>query len=199
MLFALLGSRIAFVILNWELYAAGPWWKVLAFREGGLTFLGGLILAMLGGIVYCYKKKINFLTYLDFFAPFIALGYAITRIGCFLRGCCYGHVTSLPWGVVFPAVDGLPRHPTQLYACGSALIIFLLLRLLKRYSFFDGFVFVLFMIFYGIYRFIVEFYRISEPSIGFMSQGQFASLILIIAGCIVFLWKKGEKIKDRKN
>ncbi len=199
MLFALLGSRIAYVILNWDSYAAGPWWKVLAFREGGLTFLGGLILAMLGGIVYCYKKKINFLKYLDFFAPFIALGYAITRIGCFLRGCCYGHVTSLPWGMVFPAVDGLPRHPTQLYACGSALIIFLLLRLLKKYSFFDGFVFVLFMIFYGVYRFIVEFYRISEPSIGFMSQGQFASLILIIVGVIVFLWKKGEKKKYRKN
>ncbi|NLX90955.1 MAG: prolipoprotein diacylglyceryl transferase [Firmicutes bacterium] len=199
MLLSLVGSRVAYVVLNWDLYEAGPWWKVLAFREGGLTFLGGLILAVFGGIVYCYRKKINFLKYLDFFTPFIALGYAITRIGCFLNGCCHGHITTLPWGMVFPAVDGFPRHPTQLYACGSALIIFILLRLLKKYRSFDGFVFVLFLLFYGVYRFIVEFFRISEPSVGFMTQAQFASLILILAGAALFFWKKGETKKIGKT
>lgn len=195
MLLSLAGSRIAYVLLNWDFYRMGPWWKVLAFREGGLTFLGGLILAILGGIVYCSRKKIGFLKYLDFFAPFIALGYAITRIGCFLNGCCYGIITSMPWGVIFPAVDGSPRHPTQLYACASGLLIFILLRTFKKYRYFDGFVFTLFIIFYGVYRFIVEFYRISEPSIGFLTQGQLASLILVFAGVIIFLWKKGEKRK----
>lgn len=199
MLLSLVGSRVAYVILNWDFYEAGPWWKVLAFREGGLTFLGGLILAVFGGIVYCYRKKINFLKYLDFFTPFIALGYAITRIGCFLNGCCHGHITALPWGLVFPVVDGFPRHPTQLYACGSALIIFILLRFLKKYRSFDGFIFVLFLIFYGVYRFIVEFFRISEPSIGFMTQAQFASLILILAGVALFFWKKGETRKFGKT
>jgi len=199
MLFSLLGSRLAYVVLNWDFYREGPWWKVFAFREGGLTFMGGLILAVLGGIIYCYYRKINFLRYLDFFAPFIALGYAVTRIGCFLNGCCYGHITSLPWGVVFPAVDSFHRHPTQLYASGAALIIFFLLRVLKRYKFFDGFVFVLFIIFYGVYRFIVEFYRIEEPFVGFMTQAQLASLILILAGVVIFFWKKGEKRKIGKT
>ncbi|HHU75900.1 MAG TPA: prolipoprotein diacylglyceryl transferase [Firmicutes bacterium] len=195
MLLSLVGSRAAYVLLNWDFYKVGPWWRVLAFREGGLTFLGGLILAILGGIIYCHRKKIGFLKYLDFFAPFIALGYAITRIGCFLNGCCYGVVTSLPWGVVFPAVDSYPRHPTQLYASASALLIFILLRAFRKHKDYDGFVFTQFMIFYGVYRFIVEFYRISEPSMGFLTQGQLASLVLIFAGVIIFLWKKGEKRK----
>lgn len=179
---ALLGSRLTYVFLNWDFYRGGPWWKIFAFREGGLTFYGGLLAALLGGYFYCAYRKISILRLLDFVAPFIALGYAITRIGCFLNGCCYGQVTTLPWGLVFPAVDSFPRHPTQLYASALTLLIFFLLRYLRKYKTFDGFIFAFFLIFYGIYRFIVEFFRVSLPTVWLLTPAQVTALLFILAG-----------------
>ncbi|MDO9536116.1 MAG: prolipoprotein diacylglyceryl transferase [Bacillota bacterium] len=187
---SMLGSRITFVFLNWDLFRGEPWWKAFAFREGGLTFYGGLILAILGGFIYTWRKKISFLKFLDFMTPFIALGYAITRLGCFLNGCCYGHITDAPWGVIFPVIDSFPRHPTQLYASFAALIIFIILRYLRKYKYFHGFIFLYFMIFYGIYRFIVEFFRVSPPALGFLSLAQVTALIFIIFGVIILIWQK---------
>ncbi|MGI5822415.1 MAG: prolipoprotein diacylglyceryl transferase [Dethiobacteria bacterium] len=184
---ALLGSRLTYVFLNWDFYRGEPWWKIFAFREGGLTFYGGLLAALLGGYFYCLYRKISFLKLLDFVTPFIALGYAITRIGCFLNGCCYGKVTSLPWGLVYPAIDNLPRHPTQLYASFSALLIFLLLRYLRKFKTLPGFIFAWFLIFYGIYRFVVEFFRVSLPTVWFLTPAQAAALVFILAGGAMLL------------
>ncbi|NMB40707.1 MAG: prolipoprotein diacylglyceryl transferase [Firmicutes bacterium] len=188
---ALLGSRLAFVWLNWDLlYRGQPWWKVFAFREGGLTFYGGLLAALLGGLVYTHYKKLSFLKYLDFVTPFIALGYAITRIGCFLNGCCYGKITSVPWGLVYPAIDNFPRHPTQLYASASALLIFFLLRYLQRLKHFPGFIFVWFLILYGIYRFVVEFFRVSEVTFWILTPAQLMAGAFIIAGAGILLGQR---------
>lgn len=124
--------------------------------------------------------------------PFIALGYAITRIGCFLNGCCYGKVTSLPWGLVYPAIDNLPRHPTQLYASAAALFIFLLLRYLRKHKTFHGFIFAYFLIQYGIYRFVVEFFRVSLPTVWIFTPAQVMALFFILAGgamLLVHQWK----------
>jgi phosphatidylglycerol:prolipoprotein diacylglycerol transferase len=195
---ALLGSRFAFVFLNWNLFRGEPWWRVFAFREGGLTFYGGFLAALLGGLFYSRYRKISFLKLLDFMTPFIALGYAITRIGCFLNGCCYGHITSAPWGLVYPVIDGFPRHPTQLYASASALVIFFLLRYLRKFRFFPGFIFVWFLIFYGVYRFIVEFFRVSEAVIWVLSPAQLAALLFIIAGIAVLLGQKW-KVKSTRG
>jgi phosphatidylglycerol:prolipoprotein diacylglycerol transferase len=189
---AVLGSRLAFVIFNWELFRGGPWWRIFAFREGGLIFYGGLLAALTGVYLYCRYRKVSFLRALDLASPFIALGYAITRIGCFLNGCCYGKVTEVPWGVIFPAVDGLKRHPTQLYASASALLIFILLRHLKKYRTFDGFVFLLFILFYGIYRFLVEFFRAGETALGILTQAQIISLALIVTAGVIFILQKGK-------
>ncbi len=194
---AVFGSRVTYVYLNWELYRDAPLWKTLLARESGLTFYGGLIAVLLGLLVHCYYRRVSFLRLMDFAAPFIALGYGITRIGCFLNGCCYGHITSpesTPWAVVFPFIDNNPRHPTQLYGVLAGFIIFVLLRYLRRYSFFDGYVFVLFFVFYGIYRFIVEFFRVSEPVLWFLSQAQILSLLFVIAGLLFFFWKKRQAL-----
>lgn len=184
---SLLGSRLNFVLINWELFTDEPFWSLFAFREGGLVFYGGLFAALLGVFLYCYYRGMSFLHLLDFTAPFIALGYAITRIGCFLNGCCYGHITDMPWGVVFPLIDQLPRHPTQLYASAAGLGIFLLLRRLGRYKSFNGYIFLLFLIFYSIYRFTVEFFRVSEPVVGVLSLAQLIALIILGAGLTVLL------------
>jgi phosphatidylglycerol:prolipoprotein diacylglycerol transferase len=188
---ALLGSRLAFVWLNWgTLYRGQPWWKIFAFREGGLTFYGGLLAALLGGLFYTRYRKISFLKHLDFITPFIALGYAITRIGCFLNGCCYGRITSVPWGIVFPAVDNFPRHPTQLYASASALLIFFMLRHLRKFKHFPGFLFIWFIVLYGVYRFAVEFFRVSEIAFWVLSQAQLVAVVFVIAGLAVLFWQK---------
>ena len=194
---SLIGSRLAYVLLNWEIYSGEPWQKIFAFREGGLTFLGGLILPLAGAILYCRYRKINFFHYVDFLTPYVALGYAITRIGCFLNGCCYGKVTDVHWGVVFPAVDGFHRHPTQLYASAAVFIIFLLLCYLRKRKTFHGFVFAHFILFYGIYRFIIEFYRVDAPVLGFMTPGQIASVVLIIAGGLFLHYSKNNNAECR--
>jgi len=187
---ALFGSRLAFVLFNPGLFRGEPWWRIFAFREGGLTFYGGFIAALLGGLVYTHYRRISFVKLLDFLAPFIALGYAITRVGCFLNGCCYGHITDLPWGLVYPVIDGYPRHPTQLYASFAALVIFFLLRRLGKHRHFPGFIFLSFLIFYGIYRFIVEFFRVSAPVIWVLSPAQITALFFILAGAAVLLWQR---------
>lgn len=196
---SLLGSRFAYVLLNWNQQFSGePWWKVFAFREGGLTFYGGLLAALLGGLIYTHYRRISFFKHLDFMSPFIALGYAITRIGCFLNGCCYGHITSAPWGVVFPTIDSYPRHPTQLYASASALLIFFLLRYLRKFSFFPGFIFAWFLILYGFYRFVVEFFRVSEAVFWVLSPAQLVALPFIIAGLAVLFWQKWQ-VKNARS
>ena len=185
-----LGARITYVFLNWELYQGEPLLRTLIARETGLTFYGGLIAVLLGLFVHCHYRKISFLKLIDFIAPFIALGYGITRIGCFLNGCCYGHITTLPWGVAFPLLDGVPRHPTQLYGVLAGLVMFVLLRYMGKYSFFDGYIFLFFFVFYGIYRFIVEFFRVSEPVLWFLTPAQLMSLLLIMVALSFFLWKR---------
>lgn len=189
---AVFGSRITYVFLNWELYQGEPLLRTLLARETGLTFYGGFIAVLLGLLAHCYYRKIPFLKLLDFVVPFIALGYGITRIGCFLNGCCYGHVTTLPWGVAFPLVDASPRHPTQLYAVLAGLVIFVLLRYMRKYSFFDGYIFLFFFVFYGVYRFVVEFFRVSVPVLWFMTQAQLMALLFVLVALAYFFWKRNQ-------
>ena len=187
---SMLGSRLAFVLLHLELFRGEPWWRVFAFQDGGLVFYGGLFASLLGVFAYCRYRHISFLKLLDHASPFIILGYAITRVGCFLNGCCYGEVAQVPWAVVYPTADGASRHPTQLYAVITGLIIFVLLRRLKRFKTFEGYTFLLFLLFYGVYRFFIEFVRVHEAVLWFMSPYQLASLILIVVSACVFFGKR---------
>lgn len=187
---AIIGSRIAYVTVYWEYFQDGPWWGVFALRDGGLIFYGGFFAALLGALGYCRYRRISFFNVLDLAAPFIALGYAITRIGCFLNGCCYGQLTDVPWGVVFPVLENGTRHPTQLYSSFAALLIFILLRLTRPLKYFNGFRFFLFIVLYGIYRFIVEFFRVDPDVLGPLSLAQLVALVMIAAGVSVLVWKK---------
>ncbi len=187
---AIIGSRIAFVVSYWDYFQGGPWWRAFAFRDGGLIFYGGFFAALLGALVYCRYRRISFFNVMDLATPFIALGYGITRVGCFLNGCCYGQHTDGPWGVIFPVLDSGLRHPTQLYSSFAALFIFIILRLVRPYSYFNGFLFFLFMVLYGIYRFVVEFYRVDPNVLGPLSLAQLVALAMIAAGAFVLIWKK---------
>ncbi len=164
---AIVGARLLYVLGTWNDFQ-GNYLEMFMVQKGGLIFLGGLIMAILVVIGYAKLKKINILKLLDLMTPSVALGYAITRIGCFLNGCCFGLPTKLPWGLEFPfgslAHSYYPHehiHPTQLYSSLSMLLAFVVLLLLYKKKKYDGFVFYWGLLFYSIYRMLVEFLRFS--------------------------------------
>ena len=164
---ALFGSRFLYVVGQWDQYKDHPW-EMFMVHRGGLVFLGGLILAMAVVVWYAKRKNISLLKLFDALAPGLSLGYAITRIGCFLNGCCFGLPTGAPWGVVFPPMSlahsyfpDQPIHPTQLYSSASMFLVFLIMAFLYPRKKFDGHLFFWWVILYSVYRFAVEFLRFS--------------------------------------
>jgi len=188
-------ARLLYVGLNWREYFAHPLDILGVWREGGLSYFGGLLGGILAGLIYTRRTHLPFWLLGDVFAPGIALGYAITRVGCFLNGCCYGTPTSLPWGVVFPGITTLPSHPTQLYsAAGSLLLTGLLLWLHPRLKA-QGQLFAAYLMLYGVLRGIVEIFRLGvsaeELVLGrhhlLLTQAQFVCVLLLVFGALLFL------------
>lgn len=160
---ALIGSRVFYVLTNWEEFRDHPI-EIIFFWRGGLVFYGGLIFAFLTGIWYVRKHRLNFSQLADLVAPSIPLGQALGRLGCFSAGCCYGATTAVPWAVTFRdpnslAPLGLPLHPTQLYESAATFIIFLVLRAMRTKQRFQGKLFWFYLFFYSTARFIIEFFR----------------------------------------
>ena len=185
---SLLGARFTYVFLYWELFQNNLS-RVLAFQDGGLVFQGGFIAALAASILFIRAKKYLFWQVADIFAPALALGYGIARVGCFLNGCCYGVETGSSFGVVFPGAGLFPRHPTQLYAFAAGLLIFAVLVWLRRYKLFHGFIFLSFLLLYGTYRFIIEFFRVEPPFWGPFSFGQVIAVAFVLVGIIFLAWK----------
>jgi phosphatidylglycerol:prolipoprotein diacylglycerol transferase len=138
------GSRLLYIIAyQWQGLLSDPA-SVLSLKNGisGLVWYGSVLLDVPLFIWYLRRKGYPLWNVLDMFAPFVALGYAIVRIGCFLNGCCYGKITGSACGVVFPYVDSFARYPTQLF---SSIINFILFGILYWYyprRKYDGEVFV---------------------------------------------------------
>ncbi len=192
----ILGARLFFVFLYERSYYLANPLQILNLQQGGLAFYGGFVLGLVGILFYLYRKGISVTYFLDLAAPATALGYAIARLGCFMRGCCYGKPTTVTWGVVFPIVDGLKRHPTQLYSVLAGLIIFIILVwIMKRGARFPGQIFSLFLIFYGISRAVIEFYRENVQLSGGPIEAVLAALFLAVIGglCYYLLSRKERK------
>ncbi len=186
----IIGSRLAFVVVNWELYSDTPR-NILAFWRGGFAFHGALILAIPALILHTWFRGIPLGKLLDLSIPYVTLGYGIGRLGCFFNGCCYGHPTQLPWGLVYPAIDSMPRHPTQLYSFLAIVIIFVILLRISRKNFTGpvsgGKVFGWFLILIGGYRFVVEFFRVSEVYALYLTMAQLVSMIMVLGGVLLLL------------
>lgn len=187
---ALVGGRLSYVLSEWGYYGAHPGaiWRVW---EGGLAFYGGLVLDLSLAFFFLKRRGLPVGKIMDLAAPALALGYALARVGCFLNGCCYGHLTALPWGVDFG--DG-PRHPTQLYAAGASLLIFFALRGWKKNKPFEGYLIWLYLGLYALYRFLVEFFREAPQVTPWLTLGQLASALLGIVVLLV-LWLYPRRIK----
>ncbi len=190
---ALIGSRLLFVLMNLQEYAHAPL-NALKIWDGGLVFYGGLLPAAAVGIWYIRRIGLPLWQVTDIFAPSVAIGHAIGRIGCFGAGCCYGKVSSLPWAVTFTdphslAPLGLPLHPVQLYSSLSLFLIFIVLILLRRRKIFHGEVFWSYTFLYGVVRFLMEFWRGDyRGSIfgGALSITQ--AISILVAGISVIMW-----------
>jgi len=166
---AVIGSRTLYIVTHRDHYHSII--DIIALWEGGATYYGGLVLALVGAIVYLRRKGLSFLKIADICSPSIALGIFLTRIGCFLSGCCFGSPTACPLGVSFPpgspagyAFPGSAVHPAQLYSSFYGIVIFVLLILIDRRRSRDGFIFALLCILYGAARFTVDFFRYYDES-----------------------------------
>ncbi len=186
--------------------------------NGGLVYYGGFFGAVVVTFPYCHIKKISFLEMADLFSPSVALGIGITRIGCFLNGCCYGPPTQSALGVRFP-LDALPYqdaqvmelasklglnsatpplHPVQLYSSASCILMFVVLILFeKKFAPPRGVVFLFFCVLYAIYRFLIEFLRIGNPNayLG-LTISQAASIAVVITATVIVFVKKRHAKKN---
>lgn len=184
------GSHLAYVLIyQWTDFVADPL-ILFSIRNGieGMVWYGAFLGGFIPFVIYLRKKQLPFWKVADMFAPFLALGYALVRIGCFLRGCCYGEITNAACGVIFPVVDEFTRHPTQLYSSALNLLLFLfLIRFYPRRSF-PGQVFLLYLIGYTVYRFIVEFFRETVIFYGAFSLGQVYTAGLFVVAVLGYMW-----------
>jgi phosphatidylglycerol---prolipoprotein diacylglyceryl transferase len=175
--FGLIGSRILYIILHWSYYSTQPFLKILTEFEG-LTFYGAMFGGVIAILVWSNRRKISFMKMADLLAPYLALGYAFGRIGCFLNGCCYGKEADVPWALPINMADSVLRHPVQLYAALGGLLIFIILKLLKPKRPFIGFILLSLFVLYGALRFTTEFFRHGyEAAVG-LTSAQIFSLAL---------------------
>jgi phosphatidylglycerol:prolipoprotein diacylglycerol transferase len=190
---SVIGSRTLYILTHREDYHS--FLDIIALWQGGATFYGGFLLALTGAIVFLRKKKLSFFSTADACAPAIAIGLFFTRIGCFLSGCCFGHPTDSPLGIIFPPhspagyyCPGIPMHPTQLYSACYDLVMAGVLLALDRKRPFTGFTFACLCILYGAGRYTIDFFRYYEHSafIGrLLTVSQIMSLLLMAAGIVM--------------
>ena len=196
MLGVVLGARLGDVVFYqwymWERYAENPG-LIMAIWQGGLSFHGGMIGLFAAGLIYCRVNRIPFWVCADAACLAAPWGLMFGRLGNFMNGELFGRVSQAPWAVVFPAGGPLPRHPSQLYeAILEGPLLFLCLWAFKE-RLRSGSLCGLFFIFYGIMRFIGEFFRQPDPNIGFLAgwltNGQVLCLgqILVGAGLLVYV------------
>lgn len=182
----IVGGRLGYVLF----YHTASFWEdpLFIFRiwEGGMAFHGGLIGVIAAMALFARQIQRPLLQVTDFVAPLVPLGLAFGRLGNFINGELWGRVTDVPWGMVFPYAGSLPRHPSQLYESFlEGVVLFIILWLYSNKPRPMGRVSGLFVLGYGTFRFIIEFFR--EPDIqlgllGIFSMGQWLSLPLIVVG-----------------
>ena len=192
----IIGGRLGYVIFyNSKYYIAQPL-EILKIWEGGMSFHGALIGIIVGTYLFSLKRKLNFLYLLDIIACVSPIGIFLGRIANFINGELVGKTSAVPWSVIFPAVDLLPRHPSQLYeAILEGLVLFVILNIIFFKSNYKiGKCSALFLVFYGILRVISEYFREPDSHIGYLlglfSLGTLLSIFMLFAGLLILNFLK---------
>ena len=195
----ILGGRIGYALFyNFSYYINNPL-EILMVWNGGMSFHGGLIGVILSCVIFGKKHKINSFIFLDLVALSAPIGIFFGRVANFINSELYGRATDLPWGVQFVLIDNIKRHPSQIYeAFFEGIILFFILNYLfkRKYIVTPGKLSALFLIFYSLFRYSLEFFRVPDPQIGFLflnsTLGQIISLLFFVIGVLLFYLKKNE-------
>jgi phosphatidylglycerol---prolipoprotein diacylglyceryl transferase len=198
---ALVGAKILLFFSDYRYYSENPReiFSLSTLRSSGVYY-GGLFLALGAAVLYLKKKRLPFWTMADIAAPGIALGQAVSRLGCLTAGCCFGKPTQMPWGITFTnqyAYENvgvplnIPLHPTQIYeAIGSfCLFLFLMFYFPKKKT--KGEIILLYVIGYALMRFIVEFFRGDERDFvfyGLLSTSQLIAIFAVLGSVVAYFF-----------
>lgn len=160
---AIIGARLLYVATNFDFFIHYPI-EIIKIWNGGLVFYGGFIAALVAAVVVIRVYRLPLGKTADIAGLAVPLGQFLGRFGCFSAGCCYGKACSLPWAVTFHnpaslARLGVPLHPTQLYSAASNFSIFIILFLMRKHKRFNGQIFWLYVLMYGVTRSIIEIFR----------------------------------------
>ncbi len=183
----ILGGRLGYALFyNFSFYLHAPW-KVFAVWEGGMSFHGGLLGVVVAALIFAARRKLPPLALGDILVTAATVGLGLGRLGNFINGELWGRVTDVPWGMVFPGAGPEPRHPSQLYeAVLEGPLLLLILWTLHRRKVAFGVPFFSFFLCYGLFRFVIEFFRQPDAHLGFLwagaSMGQLLSLPMIVLG-----------------
>jgi len=199
-IFSIIGARIFYVLISWGEFRDN-FLDVFKVWQGGLVFWGGFLGGALTVIIFALKNKISIWKMGDAFAPALAIGHALGRIGCFFAGCCYGKPNDSFFGVLFPKESLAPcdvkRLPTQLISAVLLLILFFILKYFWNKKRFDGQVMLVYVILYSLGRFFIEFFR--GDFRGYMILGitptQIVAIIVFVIS-FVFYYKKVSKMSS---
>jgi len=187
------GGRLGYVLFyKFGDYLAEPW-KIFYVWEGGMSFHGGFLGVVIALWWYAKSRGLNWLDITDFIAPLVPLGLGAGRLGNFINAELWGRATDGPWAMIFPNVDRVPRHPSQLYEFAlEGVVLFVALWWIAAKPRPRGAVSAYFLLGYGVFRFAVEFTREPDSFLGLLalgfSMGQWLSLPMIIAGAAMLAW-----------
>ena len=190
------GGRLGYVfIYNFNYFIENPI-DILKIWEGGMSFHGGLMGVILATIWFAKKNLQNPFNYLDVVSIVAPIGIFFGRISNFINSELYGTEASIPWAVQFIKIDLIYRHPSQLYeAIFEGIVLFIILLHFKKRNFLEspGLISGLFLIFYSIFRFLTEFFRVPDEQLGYLffnlSMGQIISFFFLLIGCYLFITK----------
>jgi phosphatidylglycerol:prolipoprotein diacylglycerol transferase len=173
-------------------------WKLLRLWDGGMAFHGGLAGVTAAMAYVSWRDKLNFIRVVDYVAVGVPMGMLLGRLANFVNGELWGRVTDVPWAMIFPAADDLPRHPSQLYQAGleglALLVIMMLLFWKTRARYRPGLLAGVFTLGMGIARFVNEFFRQPDQQLADfamrtgLSMGQWLTIPLILTGLIVVIY-----------
>ena len=194
----ILGGRFGYVLFyNFNFYLNNPT-DILKIWQGGMSFHGGVLGIIMASIIFAKKNNDDVFEYLDVVALVSPIGIFFGRIANFINSELYGSITNVPWAVTFIQIDNFPRHPSQLYEAllEGIVLFFLLIYFKNKFSNKPGIISALFLIFYSIFRFFIEFYRVPDEQLGYifinLTMGQIISLIFLLSGVILFFFKYEE-------
>ena len=196
----ILGGRIGYVIFYNFSYYLDNIFDIFKIWQGGMSFHGGLLGVIVSSYIFAKKNNQNPFFYLDQVSLVTPVGIFFGRLANFINSELYGTVSSVPWSVIFIKVDNLSRHPSQLYEAileGVILFIILIYFVNKDYLKKPGLISGLFLIFYSLFRFFVEFFRVPDDQIGYLfldlTIGQIISFVSASIGITLFYIKNENK------